>query len=499
MMDTARRIVSTWRVFPPLLVVFAAAMTMGDVRETDVYWHIKMGYDILDNHRLTGDPNWIYGPGDANWVTTQWLAEIFLAQIYQIAGWPGIVLLRMTLSAAVLISIFMVIRRILPRTFSSDKVARVQTIFGLVCLFLLVIAVQERPQSVSLVILPWVGLWTARYLYTGKWPSWWGVGLTVMAWSWFHGGSLIVAPALFTAFIIRQIVIRPDEQWWHDLLKGVPALAAAALAPAISPVGLAYYKQAMAIQQAANGLMAEWNSAPLSSPSSLLWLFLLSLWVVSLIQIIRQRISTSSQIIWAEAIWLTILFLYSTIASRYILVAFLLALPIIARRVGLTFSSKPVRPVLPQSWVILVSIFAIFVLAITTIFGLARVNPSPPDTSPNRIWQGLAEPSSPRRILVDYNLSGKTMMFTSPENRISIDGRSDRYGELLPEYRTLMEGGAGWRETFSRNYASTTDIIVSEQSALIELLVADGWRIVCSDNGYVWLTAPGYTGLCKAN
>lgn len=492
-----RRLASPWIIVPPLLCILALSATFGNVFENDVYWHIRMGQDIIENFRLTGDPAWVYGPGDSSWVTTQWLSEVALFFIHSAAGWVGIAALRAILAFIFLASLFLAIRAVVPRPCGPLNVAKAQSILGGMAFLVLFFTIQERPQTVTFIILPWVGILLLRFLYTGRWPRWWVVGGVVVIWSWIHGGALILIPAFLGIFAIRYVVLSWRKPWLRDLLRGTPLLAAIAVAPILGPAGVLYYRQAFLIQEASRRYIVEWEAPDTTNLWVIVWLAILGLWVF-LAGRYQARLPTGrlSRVLLLEGLFLASLLVVSLTALRYIPVAFLLAAPLIARRLAVDLShSRKNRGRIPVLW--LYGVVAIGLIDVLVMLGVRAPTVQPvQEESPAAIFEGLRNASGERRVLVDYNVSGMTQILTRDGVATSIDGRSDRYGPWIDDYLVLSNGEPGWREVLNEHYSNSTDAIVRSSSPLVEFLELDGWTAVCEDGEYTWLVVAPYTGEC---
>lgn len=486
--------VSVWSFFPPLLLLLGVSWAIRGVSETDVYWHILMGQDILEHMRLTGDPSWVFGPGNESWQTTQSASEIALYLGYSSLGWLGIVILRVLFLIGLALSLFFVMRAAIPLALRRSRLHMVVTLIGVPLLIASPFIVMERPQSVSLILLPLIGLCALRLLYTGKWPRWWALGLLCVIWSWFHGAVLIVAPILMTAFIVRCLVLR-SRPTLGALREGALVVAAVAIAPVLGPLGVGYYRQAYLIQQASSEVILEWLPAKTTEFVFIAWCILLALWVFGALKSSRLISGRIPRPIALEAVWLLVLVAVSLVAFRYIPVVALIATPLIARRLalGLATRSTP-RLLLPRWWVGALICFSALLTVTGAVSTLANVQPVR-EGSPERAWAGLRDAPQERRVLVFYNVSGATLMMTRPGVSVSIDGRTDRYGDLIPGYLELTSGKYGWEDTFS-NYADATDALILKESPLREHLIEEGWSVVCEDGDYVWLSAPGFSGSC---
>src|SRR3974377_689249 len=84
-----------------LLVGAAFVLERAFYLDPDVWWHIKVGENILQPHRLpTADPYSVPAPGSP-WISYQWLGEVGLALAAR-AGLRGLSVLQVALSAVIL-------------------------------------------------------------------------------------------------------------------------------------------------------------------------------------------------------------------------------------------------------------------------------------------------------------------------------------------------------------------------------------------------------------
>lgn len=486
---------TSWGLMAWLLVPVAAIMAVGPVREPDVYWHIRMGQDILATGRLGGDPSWTYGPAESSWRTTQAGAELLLHLAYAWASWPGIMLLRVLLAAAVVASLVLALAAVMGRR-GRLPVDRAVAIVALLTAAMAPSLVQERPQSLSLLLLPWIGVLVLRVLYADRWPRWWVIGPVVMVWSWFHGSAVVVAPVLALAAIIHAVGMG-GRSWIRfagtTLGRGWAVLVAVLVAPVVGPLGLDYYAQALKIQVAASGRIVEWQ--PPAANSVVVWLVLalIALWGIAVV-----HLAARSGAIWrsmrADALLIAVLLVLMTSANRYVAVGVLVVGPLVARRVAQAWTGPPRRleEVHPG--------FSAVILALTSIAAvlvavMASVNVRPVGTEyPWRIWQGLAAQAGERRAFVDYTLGGQAGLLG--EATVSIDGRADRYGgAVIDANRAFVAGRDGWEVTLA-DYPGTTDVVIPDYAGMGQRLEDAGWSVACTDAGYTWLTAPGRTGGC---
>lgn len=486
---------TTWGLLAWLLVPLTAVATLGPIREVDVYWHIRMGADILASGRFTGDPAWTYGPADPSWGTTQAGAEILLYAIHSVGSWTGLLLFRVVMAALVMVSLLLattaVVRARAPLAIDRS-VAVVSTLVAIA----MVAFVQERPQSLSLLLLPWIGVLVMRVMYADRWPRWWVIGLLVMVWSWFHGAAVLVGPLLFAAALIHALGAA-GLKWLPALIrsirKGWAVILAALVVPLIGPLGPGYYAQASKIQEAASGRILEWQAPDANNVIVWLALALVGMWVVALV-----RLAASSGRVW-RTFRMDAMLVIATVAvmmsmGRYLGVGVLLLAPLIVRRVAQAWTRPSVRieRIRPRaSAIVLASVSVLVVLA--TVVAVGRVRPVE-EASPLSVWAALAAQEDERRVFVAYVLGGQAGLLADVP--VSIDGRADRYGGAgIDANLAFVAGRPGWEKTLAE-YPGTTDVVVPSDRAIVQLLEEQGWSRACQDGAYTWLTAPGIAGEC---
>jgi hypothetical protein len=477
------------------MVPVSSLIAVGPIKEVDLYWHIRMGADILENHRLSGDPAWTYGPSDSAWVTTQAGAEILLHLLYSMGSWTGVMLLRVLLAAAVTTSVILATTAVV-RTRRTVPVDRAVALVSVVTALAMVAYVQERPQSLSLLLVPWVGVLLLRVMYADQWPRWWVVGLVVMVWCWFHGAGAIVGPVVIAGTVIHALGAG-GLHWLPPLVrslrKGWAVILVALAAPMVGPLGLAYYPQASRIQESATMRILEWM--PPGANSAVVWLALalLGMWALSLV-----RLAATSGRVWRtfrmDMLLVIGLLIVMTSAGRYLGLGILLLGPLVARRLAQVWTRPPVRVerIKPRTAVIVVGIVSLAVGALA-VAAAVNVRPVARD-DPLRVWRALATQPGERRVLVDYGLGGQAGLLADAV--VAIDGRADRYGgEAIDAYLAMTDGLPGWERTLAR-YPGTTDAVVPTISGLADRLEGEGWSPACVDGSYTWLTAPGVRGEC---
>lgn len=471
------------------------------VNENDIYWHLRMGQDIWEQHRLTGDPNWTFGPYYSDWVTTQSGAEVFFYLLYKTLGWNGIILYRILSGLAIVVITFYISKKFLPKVHwekYGTRTLSVTVVFGLAGV---IMAIQERPQTFSYILLPILGAVLYRILHTGKYPNAIIVFLVVAAWTCLHGVSVIVAPLILMFWGLRMIAKRtghalPNINTNNSFLHlPFTVIAAAFLGTFANPIGWRIYERAYAIQQASTDTLMEWGKPAAASPLFISLLLLLIVWVTSAIVLARRKFPMRGLAV--EGISFILLLAWASTAIRIVPLVSLIIIPIVSRRLAQTWT-KPTNGWDKRNMNFVMGFVVIawsIALPFTFLYGFNN-QPVQAEETPIMILNGIKETKDQRNYFVDYNLSGRVQLFSKPEDRTNWDGRSDRYGaQLIKDQADIYHTTQGWEEKFSL-YRDATDAIVPAEISLVEALQKEGWVVACEDKEWVWLMKKGLQGAC---
>ena len=88
-MSTALRRLTILLVF---LVV--AALLLHKLRDTDIWWHLKTGQDIVENARVPARAIFTYTVPDNRWIDLNWGFQVAAFSVHRLAGVDGLLLLR---------------------------------------------------------------------------------------------------------------------------------------------------------------------------------------------------------------------------------------------------------------------------------------------------------------------------------------------------------------------------------------------------------------------
>ena len=260
--------VRSWLAYAGLLVVFAVltAEAAAPLHNTDTYFHLRFGHEFLVGTWSVRDPGTVTTFATADWVPTQWLSEVVMAQLERWFGLAGVAWLSGLLFLTLAVTLYWCCRRV------------AEPIVCAVVLALVLIActpgISMRPQVVSYVLVSltaalWLGARTS-----GRTP-WLLVPLT-WVWTMCHGmwplGILVGLVAVLGLSLDRA---HPPRVLWRMLAVPLLSAAAALLTPAGPGLALAVVRVT-----SRSRYFHEWRPTDFHEPYALVLLALLALAVV---------------------------------------------------------------------------------------------------------------------------------------------------------------------------------------------------------------------------
>lgn len=462
-----------------LIGAFVVSTTGGALRDFDVYWHIRLGNELLNGVSIyDAGSNWSYAPDQLPWVSTQWIVEILFAFLNNVAGFDGLIAFRTVTTAAALITI----------GWTCLRTNRVWA--GLVAFipaaFTMFVFAQERPQQISFILLPFAGWWWLQATRSGRLPRWWTILVLSALWANCHGLWILLPTALALAAIGRWL-----DHGWSDLVARQLWLLViiSAIGGSLTPLGPANLLVPLRFASAARSIV-EWAPTSFVSVvslgiSAIVVLFAIT-WVLG-----RRRAPKS------ELLLVIVLALFAASAARNIAPAVLILAPVLAVRLSIGFRGPAPLEVpgslqrLGRPLTVLMLTFGL-ISGVFTVLGSTAIDPA---TKPVALISKIARLTTPSQVLNGYNASGLVLWFARPQVsasfvQVGIDGRTDRYGSAyIDRYLSMERGQPGW-DTMVEQLAPTVALL-PDTDALVPLLVSRGWTETGREAGYVLLLPPG--------
>lgn len=438
----------------PLIVAAAAValVTRQPVSDSDLFWHLANGRDILAGTAGTDHFSWTIA-GRPTWLD-QWLGEILWYASYQLAGWDGIIALR---AAAVGALVAIVVATALRGAPGRPLVALLAAapaivvsryawtdrpeLFGLLC-FAILVAVLRRDGAL------------------------WAIPLLLLVWSNTHG-SYVLGLVLGLLALAQRALVHRDARLGPLVIA---VLAVVACAPALLGERLVSTSQFWAPPRA----ISEWSVPDITTMPALVFGIALVAVLVAAFTL-RERDDR-------DLILLVPTAFVSMAATRHLPFFPIVAAPYLARaaaEVWRRWSPTVTNDLLGRrAELAATALFAIVLaLAIWTA-------PSEPDLAGYPVAALADLPAGPG-VLSEYDWGG-FLIWTVPRTPVFVDGRLVPYtGAVLDDYRAIVAAHPGWEEVAARRGVRT--MLVRPTDAIAVRAPDRGWRVAFRDETAVVL------------
>jgi hypothetical protein len=447
-----------------LLLLGSTALPLRDV---DLYWHLRAGDEILGGMSLhTVGTTWSFAPDPMPWVTTQWMAEVFLALLHEFGSWSALVEYR-TVTAALTVAIL---------AYATLR-GRPVILAAFPFLIAAVAAInysQERPNQATLVGAAALGAVLLRGLTEGRLPRWWLLLPLTWLWANYHGGWVLAPGILILIALGRSL----DHGLRDRLAVRALALAVASLVVGtLSPAGTGSTLAVLRFSSATETIQEWQRTAPLEGAGR----FTLAMLVVVAFGWTRSRMPKS------EALAVVLLMVFSWAAIRNVAPALLILAPLVANGLCRNFPAIGQHPEPRWSQPLGIGIAsALLLVGIATIPGRDHL---PSDAFPVGLASQIGALPGAQRVLNHYNTAGFVLWFAGSDDQVGIDGRSDRYGaDYINSYTDLLNLKGEWSQRLAELAPSVA--LLKSDSPLGHVLPTErGWDVVDQEGEWVLLKA----------
>jgi hypothetical protein len=473
---------STRRLFEAILAIAIFAMSVRENIDADLWWHLRTGEAIVANGRPPTTDLFSYTIPDHLWIVQQWLTDLFMWQLYQVAGLPGLIIV----FALVVTAAFMLVYA------CCAGRPYLATFVILLAYLTSALPVGARPQMFNMLFLALCLLIIER-VRARKWREWTLFLLPpiTLLWANMHSGFLtgiVVLGAYVAGEAVQRWLKKPDELTleWSGVWKLAAAVALSLLAALVNPSGLdlLLFPLGTLGSEAIQGNIVEWFSPDFHSPYW--WFFgaMLALGAISLI-VSQRRVTATDLLIFLGTGWMGLT------SVRHIPLFALAAAPVIARHLLSAFEGTRLYPLLAGEHAtthpsrfsrLLNTAVLLLMLLVAAVWAQTRldnmeyiINTRFPVAAVDFIEaNGLAD----GRIFNAYNWGGYLIWRRIP---VFIDGRTELYGDaFFRDYLQTFQVREGWARPLDE-YAVDT-VLVDTGSPLATLLhTAAGWQEVYRD------------------
>ena len=269
-----------WTFLAIALPVFASLIaTMSTV---DLAYQLRAGAEILNGSGIPAVDSWTFTANGRPWLDQQWGAQVALAQIYAVAGWTGLVILRATLvgliSGLILLAIRLRAPAMRPRT---------AALLALAAFVVMAPALALRPQLLAMALFTLtLVLLAARRTHP---RAIWFIPVIAAVWANVHG-SFILAPVLVGIALVEGIRERSGTR--ADARRRCIVLIATLAATVATPFGWRVWEYAFGIARNAQitSQISEWQPPRFTDVPGLLFWGSLGLTVLAVVRLaMRER------------------------------------------------------------------------------------------------------------------------------------------------------------------------------------------------------------------
>ncbi len=476
---------STRRVFVAVLALGLFTMAARGVNDPDVWWHLKTGQLMLQNHSLFHSDPYSFTRFGQPWVNHEWLSQILLFGLFRAAGFGGLIVVFAAIIAATFLLIF-------ARCPGRPYLAALATLWGAVAS---APTWGVRPQMFSLLL---GSVFLVLLEASGKRPSllWWTPPLMLL-WVNLHAGYPIGLAFLALFLLGEALEAAVGSASWSQFTPRLKSLALAfslclALVP-LNPNGLRIYSYPFETLRspAMQKFIQEWFSPNFHDPMYVpLLLMLLAL---------PAGMALSPRTLRIRDLVLLLVTIPAALRSmRHIPILVLVLVPVLAKLAEAWLRQRGSERLLergrtePTGRILLINVL---VLATFSAFTLVRVRQvvtleekTEAQHFPLAAAAFLNRERPPGPILNHYNWGGYFIWKLYPQYRVFMDGRADVYGDqFMDQFAAVYYLTGDWRTPLQR-WGIRTLILPPDAPLITALQSRADWKRIYADSEAVILT-----------
>jgi hypothetical protein len=472
--DTGGRL---WFIAAALLALPLCLDATGD---PDLWWHLRLGQWIADNHAVPHTEFFSYTANGAPLVAHEWLSELLFWAVRGVVGLAALAVLVGLVTWSGLLALAWIARQHGASGFNVGVVLllgakAMQPITG------------TRPQMLTFALICWTLFLLDRHLRRGGRGIWLLVPLVVL-WANLHAG-FAVGLGILAAALAAGLV----DAWWRHQLNAVQrtrlvtaatALLLCAAAALINPNGLDLYRYALlGSTPAAHQLIQEWQR-PDFTTLAMLPLALLIVATAMSMAVSRRRLRPSQVVLAVIGAGAALL------AVRNIAIAVALLSPSLAELLPTQYRLPSRRLGLPA--IALAAGVAILVAAVT------RLAQDTQDSAiagrfPTCLLADLQATQHPVRLWLPYAQAGYAIDQAWPQVHVYVYGNDAALGAgVVVDYVRVAAGVVDDPSALQLLRDSQTDAVITSAGRLATELQGAGWTSVARANSQTLFVAPSF-------
>lgn len=449
----------------------------------DVGWHIRTGQYILDHHAVPHHDLYSFSKPQAVWYAWEWLTDVIDGSLDRLAGLKAIVLM-----AGVVIALFAttLIRRMAWR----GSHLFIAMIVALLAVGSASIHFLARPHIFTLLLLS-VSVWMieADRQQPSRW-IWLLVPITIL-WTNLHGGFLALIAVLGLATVGMAI-----ERKFGGAIRYAALACACAAASLVNPYGYRLHQHVLEYLRSdwIRNVIQEFQSPSFRNENMLQFEALLFLGLMAAGLLFRRgRV--------VEGLWIILFANMSLSSVRHVPVFVTVTAPIIAAEISEWWRAWTANARKSSLAGIVNGMAADSIkqfrrtsawpaIAVVALMLMGKPIPWPTDFAPE-VFPVKMVHEHPDLILnvrlMTTDQWADYLIYTNPQQKVFVDGRSDFYGpEVGNEYIHLMNGQWDWEKIMDK-YRFDAALLPIESSLSQLLKMRADWRVVDDDGKRILL------------
>jgi hypothetical protein len=479
------RLLQTRRVYVAIIAMGLFTMAVRGVTDPDVWWHLRTGQLILQNHSVFHTDPYSFTRFGQPWINHEWLSEVLLFGIYRLAGFGGLIVAFAAVIAAALFLVFL-------RSPGRPYIAAIMTLWGALAS---ASTWGVRPQMFSLLL---ASVYLVLLDASERRPKllWWTAPLMLL-WVNLHAGFPI-GLAFIALFLVGEgleATTYPESP--QKSLSRLKQLAAAFVLcgalVAVNPNGIRLYSYPFQTlgSESMHRFIQEWFSPDFHDLTYLpLLLMLLAL---------MAGLAASPRCPRLRNLLLVLATIPAALRSmRHIPILVLVMVPLLSevaqtwlqQRGASRWFDKTTLGLAPRTL-----IFNLIVLLTFAGFTVARVRQvlgrqgeTEARHFPTAAAAFLAQEHPPGPMMNHYNWGGYFIWKLYPQYRVFMDGRADVYGDtLMTEFGACYYLKDDWRKALEA-WRIRTVVLPPDAPLITALRSSPKWKEIYGDTEAVILT-----------
>ena len=456
-----------------LLVAGVFVARRGFDVDPDLWWHIKVGEDILATHQWPTSDAYSFTAAGQSWMADQWLGDVLFAAVARVGGLRGLEALLIVLGAAVMVALYVF------ATLRSGN-SKAGFVTSAVLLVLAAANFNLRPQMLGYLFLVLTLIALERFRQ-GRPRVLWFLPLLFLLWVNTHASWEIGLSTIFVYWMsgLKEIRLGGIEmRGWKPaerLRLALVFLLCLAVLP-ITPYGTrlaAFPFQFISLHPHILANIVEWQPMPFDQLGGKVFLGLfLGLLAVQIACRLTWRLEEAALFFFGTAM--------ACLHARFLLIFVPFFTPLLATTLARWlpgYNRKKDQHLLNA--VLMVSMLAGMLWYFPS---QATIEESVASHFPVGAVQYLNRHPMPGPMFNAYNFGGYLVWATAPEHKVFIDGRAELFeaGGVLADYMhiTLLKPGA---LSVLRAYGVQACLLEREQPLTTVLAALPDWQKVYAD------------------